>query len=305
VERCASLPPLFDVSAAHAVRCFEWQRTPVLERSERPVGAPAAAARPVLEVRGISAAYQGRRVVRAVSFTVHERECLALVGESGSGKTTIARAIAGLHARSEGEIALGGVPLAPFAGGRIRDQRRRIQIVFQNPYDSLNPRHRVLDAVARPMRVLRKLSRDEAERAALSLLDQVRLPRAVADRYPGELSGGERQRVAIGRALGAQPELLVCDEITSALDVSVQAAVLELLAELRRELGLAMLFITHDLGVVASIADRVLVLEHGEVREQGPVEAVLSTPGDDYTRRLMAAAPRLPDHSAIETGARQ
>jgi peptide/nickel transport system ATP-binding protein len=305
IDRCDEMPELFDTSAAHAVRCFEWMRTPALERHGRTVVAAADAGGPLLEVRRLDAAYHRRLVVNDVSFAVHPRECLALVGESGSGKTTIARAIAGLHPSSGGSVALDGTALAPSAAGRTREQRRRIQIVFQNPYDSLNPRQRVIDEVARPIRVLRGMPGAEAERASLELLDQVRLPRDVAERYPGELSGGERQRVAIGRALAAQPDLLVCDEITSALDVSVQAAVLELLAELRRELGLAMLFITHDLGVVASIADRVLVLEHGELREQGPVDAVLAAPGDDYTRRLVAAAPRLPETSDIHTGAGQ
>ncbi|MDX6533136.1 MAG: peptide/nickel transport system ATP-binding protein ddpF [Gaiellales bacterium] len=305
VPACDQLPGLFQASAEHVVRCFEWTRTPQLDRPKRTVAAAEAAEAPLLEVRALQADYHGRRVVKEVSFAVHPRECLALVGESGSGKTTIARTIAGLHARAGGDIALAGASLAPFAAGRTREQRRRIQIVFQNPYDSLNPRHRVLDAVARPIRVLRGMSRADAATEALALIDQVRLPRDVAERYPGELSGGERQRVAIARALGAQPDLLVCDEITSALDVSVQAAVLELLAELRRALGLAMLFITHDLGVVASIAARVLVLENGELREQGQVNAVLSSPGDDYTRRLVAAAPRLPEHSDIHTGATQ
>jgi len=157
----------------------------------------------------------------------------------------------------------------------------------------LNPRHRVGNAIARPARILRGLPAQEANKEAARLLGLVRLPLALADRFPGELSGGERQRVAIARALAAKPDLVICDEITSALDVSVQAAVLELLAELRAELGLALLFITHNFGVVASIADRMLVLESGSIREQGTVASVLSNPQDDYTRRLVAAAPRV------------
>jgi peptide/nickel transport system ATP-binding protein len=173
--------------------------------------------------------------------------------------------------------------------------RRRIQIVFQNPTDSLNPRQRVADEVGRPARILRGLDGAELDREVAGLLERVRLPAGLGRRYPRELSGGERQRVAIARALAAAPELLVCDEITSALDVSVQAAVLELLAELRAELHLALLFISHDLGVVASIADRVLVLERGVVREQGRVEDLLAAPRDEYTKALVAAAPRLPE----------
>jgi peptide/nickel transport system ATP-binding protein len=173
------------------------------------------------------------------------------------------------------------------------DIRRRVQIIFQNPYDSLNPRHTVGDIVERPARQLRRLSRADARAETQSLLELVRLPGSTRARYPAELSGGERQRVAIARALAARPDLLVCDEVTSALDVSVQAAVLELLAELRRELSLSMLFITHDLGVVASISDRVLVLHAGSVCEQGPVATLLDRPNEEYTRRLIAAAPRL------------
>jgi peptide/nickel transport system ATP-binding protein len=165
--------------------------------------------------------------------------------------------------------------------------------VFQNPNDSLNPRHRVGDAIARPAHILRDLSEREARVEVGRLLERVRLPAGLAERFPGELSGGERQRVAIARALAAQPDLIVCDEITSALDVSVQAAVLELLAELRAELELALLFITHDLGVVASVADRVLVLQDGAVCDSGPVASLLRTPQHEYTQRLVSAAPRL------------
>jgi peptide/nickel transport system ATP-binding protein len=185
------------------------------------------------------------------------------------------------------------VQLAGAARARPLDQRRRIQIVFQNPFESLNPRHRVRASIERPLRVLRRLDHAAAQREVGALLERVRLPRRLGDRFPIELSGGERQRVAIARALAAQPDLLICDEITSALDVSVQAAVLELLQELRRELELSMLFITHNLGVVACIADAVLVMEHGSIRESGPVQDVLSSPTDDYTRRLLQAAPSL------------
>jgi peptide/nickel transport system ATP-binding protein len=220
---------------------------------------------------------------------------VAVVGESGSGKTTIARVIAGLHEASAGRVLLDGVPLAGKVRERPKDARRRIQLVFQNPYDSLNPRHRVRDAVARPAIVLRDRSRREAEAEVGELLEQVRLPARVASRFPDELSGGERQRVAIARALAARPDILVCDEITSALDVSVQAAVLEVLGELRAELGLALVFVSHDLGVVAAIADRVVVVEDGSVREEAPVTALLAGASHEYTRRLLEAAPRLPE----------
>jgi peptide/nickel transport system ATP-binding protein len=235
--------------------------------------------------------------VRGVSFAIEAGRCVALVGESGSGKTTIGRCVAGLHAPAAGTIALDGEALAPLAGRRSRDQRRRIEIVFQNPYDSLNPKQRIGDIVAESARLLRRIPRAEAHARARELLGQVRLSPALAERFPAELSGGERQRVAIARALAAEPSVLVCDEVTSALDVSVQAAVLDLLGELRDDLSLAILFITHDLGVVASIADRVLVLEHGEIREQGVTADLLRAASDPYTRTLIEAAPRL-EHAA-------
>ena len=201
--------------------------------------------------------------------------------------------IVGLHPPRDGTVALHGNALAPRLSARSRDDRRRIQFVFQNPYDSLNPNRRIGDQIARAAVILRGLKRDAAARETAAILDQVRLPARLAERYPAELSGGERQRVAIARALIAQPEVLVCDEVTSALDVSVQAAVVDLLAELQRTLGLGLLFITHDLGVVASIANRVIVLSRGEVCESGPVERVLKSPGHPYTALLLDAAPSL------------
>jgi peptide/nickel transport system ATP-binding protein len=292
------MPPLEDVGGGQRVRCFEWERTPPLAAHELAASRPVDTETPLLAVEGLRAEHGSRlgTVVAAedISFAVAVGECVAIVGESGSGKTTIARCVAGLHPPAAGRVLLDGAPLAPRAARRSREARRRIQIVFQNPNDSLNPRHRVGDAIARPATILRNLRPREARAEASRLLERVRLPARLADRYPGELSGGERQRVAIARALAAQPDLVVCDEITSALDVSVQAAVLELLAELRAELRLALLFISHDLGVVASVADRVLVLEEGVVREQGPVWALLGRPEHEYTRGLVSAAPRLP-----------
>ena len=291
-----SMPPLDPIGDGRRVRCFEWPRTPPLAAELRQV-ARTHEASPLLAVEELRAEHhdRGGTVVAAsdVSFDVAAGECVALVGESGSGKTTIARCVAGLHQPAAGRILLEGVPLAGRAAGRSRAARRRIQIVFQNPYESLNPRHRIADSVARPMRVLRGLSRRDAAAEVVELLERVRLPARLAQRFPGELSGGERQRVAIARALAAKPDLVVCDEITSALDVSVQAAVLELLGELQGDLGLALLLITHDLGVVASVADRVLVLERGVVRERGLVTPLLSDPAHEYTRRLVAAAPSL------------
>jgi ABC-type glutathione transport system ATPase component len=262
----------------------------------RPTGAPSE----VLVVRNLRAEHSGRDgtvvAARDVSFAVGVGECVALVGESGSGKTTIARVVAGLHRPAAGDVLLNGKRLAPLAKRRTRDERRACQIIFQNPYESLNPRQLVADEIARPAMVLRGVSRANA--GVDELLERVRLPARLGRKLPGELSGGERQRVAIARALAAEPELLVCDEITSALDVSVQATVIELLNELMAELGVALLFITHNLGVVASIADRVLVLDNGDICESGTTAAVLQKPTSPRAVAMLEAAPRLRQRSA-------
>jgi peptide/nickel transport system ATP-binding protein len=300
--RCQeALPDLEETVPGHHVRCLRWMELDLHEadrggaRERRDV----AAVPPLLEVSGLEARYRTSRshrpAVDAVSFTVEPGRCVALVGESGSGKTTIGRCIAGLHEPAAGTISFDGVPVAGAARKRPLEVRRRIQIVFQNPFESLNPRQRVRTAIVRPLRILRRLDRAAAEREVGELLERVKLPSRLADRFPVELSGGERQRVAIARALAARPDLLICDEVTSALDVSVQAAVLELLQELQRELHLSMLFITHNLGVVACVADTVLVLDQGSLCESGAVAEVLASPSHDYTRRLLAAAPCLPD----------
>jgi peptide/nickel transport system ATP-binding protein len=303
-ERChTDVPRLEEAVPEHAVRCVRWNELELAEAG--PEGAraatPAGGGTALLEVEGLQVEYRTGRsrkvAVHGVSFAVEAGRCVALVGESGSGKTTIGRCIAGLHAPTAGRILFDGHELAGSARARALHQRRRIQIVFQNPFESLNPRHRVGASIERPLRVLRRLSRTDAEREVGTLLERVRLPARVAGRFPVELSGGERQRVAIARALAAQPDLLICDEVTSALDVSVQAAVLELLSELQRDLHLSMLFITHNLGVVACISDSVLVMDRGSLCEAGAVGEVLSAPSDDYTRRLLGAAPSLPDRA--------
>jgi len=301
-ERCHSaVPALTRATPQHTVRCVRWDEIALPERAAEGGRTATAASgeRPLLEVSGLEVRYRSGRSARPavsdVSFAIESGRCVALVGESGSGKTTVGRCVAGLHVPTAGRIAFDGVELAGSSRSRSLDQRRRIQIVFQNPFESLNPRHRVAASIERPLRVLRRLSRADAQREVGDLLERVRLPKRLGDRFPIELSGGERQRVAIARALAAKPDLLVCDEVTSALDVSVQAAVLELLAELQRDLRLSMLFITHNLGVVACIADSVLVMDRGSLCESGPVSQVLSAPSDEYTQRLLSAAPCLPD----------
>ncbi len=296
--RCDSeSPPPEQIDPNHSVRCFEWQSTPAVGWVAFVPKAPPAEAAPLLTVDSLGAEYRSGReqVVAAqdISFGVQPHGCVALVGESGSGKTTIARAIAGLHPPSHGQIVLGGKVLAPLARKRTVEDRRRIQIVFQNPAEALNPRHSVADEIARPARLLQGMNGRAAAAEVERLLEAVRLPARIARRYPRELSGGERQRVAIARALAAGPDVLVCDEITSALDVSVQAVVLELLRELRSEFGLSVIFISHDLGVVATIAEQVLVLNEGVICERGPTAEVLGSPQHPYTQRLLAAAPSL------------
>jgi peptide/nickel transport system ATP-binding protein len=301
IARCTSeAPTLEPATDTHSVRCFEWRRTPAI--AAEPLLGNKQAGRgydpaPVLQVTRLRAEHRsrGQTVVVAsdISFTINRGSCVALVGESGSGKTTIARTIAGLHPIAAGDIKLDGQLLPSLAHHRTVDQRRRLQIVFQDPSDALNPRHTVGRSIARPARMLRRLPRREAEAEVTRLLEAVRLPSRCADRYPGELSGGERQRVSIARALAAQPELLICDEVTSALDVSVQAAVLSLLADLRITLGLTVLFITHDLAVVATVTDYVLVLERGLICEEGPPATVLRSPEHPYTQRLLQSAPSL------------
>jgi peptide/nickel transport system ATP-binding protein len=291
-------PALEEIEPGHSVRCFEWQQVGALAAGGDPRAfAPRGEEPALLRVEGLEAVHRSHhdRVVAAasVSFDVAPGECVGLVGESGSGKTTIARCIAGLHQPSGGRILLDAEPLAGRAQDRTREQRRRCQIVFQNPYESLNPLRRVGDQVAHAARVLRGLGPKEAHAEAVRLLELVRLPARTADRFPRELSGGERQRIAIARAAVAQPDLIVCDEITSALDVSVQGAVIELLGDLRQEFGLSLLFITHDLGVVASIADRVIVLDRGQIVEDGAVDRVFHAPTSERSRELLAAAPRL------------
>ncbi|HEX5193771.1 MAG TPA: ABC transporter ATP-binding protein [Solirubrobacteraceae bacterium] len=293
----AQLPELRAIAAGHLVRCIHAEQTREPEPELPDLRLPTSSGEPLLQVQGLCIEHGSRRravrVVHDVEFALHRGECLALIGESGSGKTTIARCLAGLHPAAAGTITFDGAALAARAQRRSDDARRRIQYVFQNPYDSLNPRRTVRDQIGRPAETLLGLDGRATEEKVRHLLERVRLPLGLAERFPAELSGGERQRVAIARALAAEPDLLICDEITSALDVSVQAAVLELLEELRQELGLSMLFITHDLGVVSSIADRGAVLQRGRICETGPVRQLLDSPRTEYTAQLLDAAPRL------------
>ncbi|MFF5209155.1 dipeptide ABC transporter ATP-binding protein [Streptosporangium sp. NPDC000396] len=244
----------------------------------------------VLAGTGLTRSYGPRRVVDDVSFTLHEGETLGIVGESGSGKTTLARLALGLLDPDAGRVSLHQRQWSRLRESARRPLRPRIQLVSQNPLDSFDPRLTVGRLVAEPLR----LPGAERRERVLDLLTRVGLPPEVAARHPRELSGGQRQRVAIARALGPRPDVLVCDEPVSALDVSVQAQVLDLLADIQAEYGTALLFISHDLGVVHHLADRVLVMKDGRVVEEGDVGEVFSRPRHPYTQTLVASVPRLP-----------
>ena len=231
------------------------------------------------------------KAVDGVSFSVRRGETLGIVGESGCGKSTTARAILGLVRPREGTIRFTcSEGRAPEVGSP--EYRRKVQVVFQDPLSSLNPRHTVLEAVTEAMVFHGMCARGERRERAAELLAKVGMPADALDRYPHEFSGGQRQRICIARAIALKPELLICDEAVSALDLSVRAQVLDLLKELRETLGLSMLFITHDLGVVQHVADRVVVMNGGKVVESGGVDDVLRRPKEEYTRSLISAVLR-------------
>jgi peptide/nickel transport system ATP-binding protein len=299
--RCASaaddcrraLPALEPASSGQLVRCFH--PLPELAASAAKRGVPAVTTHPgqSLSVRDLSASYGTTEVLHGISFEVPPGSCTAIVGESGSGKTTLARCVVGMHRSWQGEVTYGGATLDRRPERRTKDQRRIIQYIFQNPYNSLNPRMSVGDNMEEPLRYFTSSTRQERRAQVIRVLDAVALSAEFIDRMPDELSGGERQRVAVGRALTVDPELLVCDEITSALDVSVQALLVEQLRHLQHDRSLSMLFITHNLAVVRSIAQDVIVISKGHVVERGPVDLVLDHPQHDYTRQLLADLPHL------------
>lgn len=274
------------------------------------IAAPAESARsagesPVLvRMRGLSKAFASGSAWRwgaapnavqaltDVDLDLVRGQSLAVVGESGSGKTTLARIVMRLTDPDAGSIDFDGIDLLALRGGALRRQRKRLQMVFQDPFGSLNPRMKVGTAIAEPLKVHAIVADDEVRGRVLELLDLVGLDARAADRYPHQFSGGQRQRIGIARALATEPDLLVADEPVSALDVSVQAQILNLLMDLQQRLQLTMLFITHDIAVVRQVADRIAVFYLGRVVEQGSADRVLEKPAHPYTQALLASVPR-------------
>jgi len=251
----------------------------------------------LLQVEGLKVAFPGRgfrakptEVLHGVDLKIRAGEVLGLVGESGSGKTTIGRAVLGLVKASGGRIRFHDEDITHASPKRRRELARQIQVIFQDPYSSLNPALSVGDILSEPLIVQGATARDARQRVT-GLLDRVGLPKDAADRLPREFSGGQRQRVAIARALAPEPELIVCDEAVSALDLSTQAIVLELLQDIQRNTGVALLFISHDLAVVRHVSDRVAVIYKGNIVEEGEAGTVTSKPEHPYTRRLLFASP--------------
>jgi len=254
----------------------------------------AAGAPPLLEVRGLVKHYEDARgvTVRAVDgvdFTLRRGEVLGIVGESGCGKTTVGRTVMRLMDPTAGQILLEGDDIAAKTGRGLKRARRDIQMVFQDPYGSLNPRHKVGTIVGEPLLVHGEPNRRERVRR---LLELVGLPAAAVDRYPHEFSGGQRQRIAIARALALDPKIVIADEPVSALDVSIQSQIINMIADLRRRLGLAMIFISHDLSVVRHVSDRIAVMYFGRIVEIAPAEQLFSDPRHPYTRALLSAIPK-------------
>ncbi|MGD9952977.1 MAG: dipeptide ABC transporter ATP-binding protein [Burkholderiales bacterium] len=308
-ERCRrDVPALIALEDSHRVRCHlrETERAaPRAAARGAPVARAPAVARTLLEVKDLKVHFPIRRgllrrpvghvkAVDGVSLEVGEGRTLALVGESGSGKTTVGKSILQLIPPSAGSVRYAGEELTGLSRAALKRHRAAMQIVFQDPYASLNPRMRVADILLEGMRSL-GVGADEADRGRRidGLLDQVGLPAGAKSRYPHEFSGGQRQRIAIARALAVEPRLIVCDEPTSALDVSVQAQILNLLRGLQERLGIAYLFITHNLAVVEYLAHEVAVMSAGRIVEQGPAGEVLGAPRHPYTRQLLAAVPRV------------
>ena len=326
VDRCGlaeatchgSRPPLLALADGASTRCHFHERTSSLVVTRPKLSSAAvqgSVTAPVLTLDGLAISYAranllqqllGRRpdvphTVADINLRVGAGETIGLVGESGSGKSSILKAVAGLNPPVAGQLGLGGGDaLAPNVDQRPPDHLRRIQLIFQNPDDSLNPRHTVAQILEQPLQLYFGLSGDALHARSVELLERVRLGAHYLDRLPSQMSGGEKQRIAIARAFAAEPDIVLCDEVTSALDVSVQAAVLELLNELKRDRGTTYLFVSHDLAVVRALADRVAVLYQGRLCEIGPAAEVYAAPSHPYTEVLLGAVLEpVPDKAPI------
>jgi len=248
----------------------------------------------VLEVKNVTAGYTtSETVVDNINLEVYRQRTVAVVGESGSGKTSLARVITGLLPPSTGKIVFGGMELAPDLKSRDRESLRRLQMIFQMPDVALNPRQKVRKILGRPLDFYFKMGGTEREQKMLQLLEMIELPKRYIERYPAELSGGEKQRICIARALAAKPEMIICDEVTSALDQLVAEEILKLLQNLQNNLGVSYLFITHDLATVKAIADEIVVMLQGRIVEQGPKRKVLDPPWHEYTELLLSSVPEM------------
>jgi len=302
VQQCRDEPPpAFDVGLGRTSRCYRHDETSGLPRStpaDVQLPGPARTADPVVTMRNLSKTFTSRHghvaALAGVNLDLGLGETLGLVGESGSGKTTLARLLLGLTAPDEGSaISIDGKPLGADLAHRGRDQLKALQIVFQNPDSALNRRHTVRFLISRPLAKLAGLSGAALQDRLMSLVASVRMEQRHLALRPRQLSGGLKQRVAIARAFGGSPRIVVCDEPTSALDVSVQAAILNLLADLQAKERVTYLFISHDLGVVRYLSDRIAVLYLGRIMETGPAERVFAGPHHPYTEALLSAVPSL------------
>ena len=259
---------------------------------------------PLLEVRNLKTYFPIRtglfrrhtgdvKAVDDVSFTVEAGTTVGLVGESGSGKSTIGKTILKLIPATSGQVLFDGRDILPMSEGEFRPLRREMQMIFQDPFGSLNPRHTIVQIIAEALEIhFPQMSGSERRDRVAELLRQVGLKPEMMERYPHEFSGGQRQRIGIARALAVKPKFIVCDEPVSALDVSVQAQIVNLLQDLQEQLGLTYLFIAHDLAVVEHMSDHVLVMYHGKIVESAPAEAIYENPQHDYTKKLLAAVPK-------------
>jgi peptide/nickel transport system ATP-binding protein len=289
-----------DAYTQSLVAAHRGHAAPALASSAPPTTSPATAV-PLLQLRGVTAGYGriGRDglprqlALHDLDLNLPRGAALGVIGESGSGKSTLARVIAGLVPAACGTLELDGAPLPPGLGGRSREQFRRIQLVFQDADTSLNPAHTIERIVMRPLALYHDLRGDAARAEQRRLFDLVQLPQSLASRYPRELSGGQKQRVSLARALAARPDLLLCDEVTASLDTVVAAAVLDLLANLRREIELSLIFISHDLGATRALCSELLVLYAGRCVQRGPLAALDSAPVHPYTRLLMDSVPQM------------